>query len=272
MIENIEDILSDSLEILGGERVEDPGYVQYGVLKLTVAPKEGKANTLLADHLFSPALLLAELIETRVIQVAGRTMIELGAGCALPSLLAATLPEPPSLVVVTDYPDNIILGNLKDNVERNREHYRSPCVVQCAGYEWGTDTTPLIHYPQSSDSTPGYDMVIMSDLLHFRTSHDVLVLALKTLLAKSPKARVYVAAGKYTAPHVCDNFLILGSSAGLIWEEDMSCTGGDSQNNAWMGTMNVSGLDMAQLSARKSMCRLWVGRWSSAANLPSDVL
>lgn len=36
---DVEDILSDALEILGGETVEDPGYVQYGPLRLTVAPK-----------------------------------------------------------------------------------------------------------------------------------------------------------------------------------------------------------------------------------------
>jgi nicotinamide N-methyltransferase len=62
-------------------------------------------------------------------------VVELGAGCALPSLLAATLAQPPSLIVVTDYPDAGILGNLKANVERNREHYRSPCEVHCVGYE-----------------------------------------------------------------------------------------------------------------------------------------
>lgn len=84
-------------------------------------------------------------------------------------------------------------------------------------------TFPLVffsrHLSQRIDSTlPGYDIVIMSDLLHFDSSHDVLVLALTSLLAKSSQARVYVAAGNYTAPHVCDNFLNLGTHAGLIWE------------------------------------------------------
>ncbi|KAF9225717.1 hypothetical protein BS17DRAFT_750064 [Gyrodon lividus] len=264
MAENIEDILSDSLEILGGEGVGGPGHVQYGSLDLTVAPKEGKANTLLADHLFSPALLLAELIERGVVQVAGRRIVELGAGCALPSLLAATLAQPPSLIVVTDYPDDGILGNLKANVERNRENYRSPCEVYCTGYEWGTSTTDLLNLSQRVDCPQGYDIVIMSDLLHFDASHDVLLLALKSLLAKSPQARVYVAAGNYTTPHVCDNFLNLGLNAGLIWEEDTSCRSGDPQKNVWMGTMSVAGLDIEQLSTRKNMCRWWIGRWSSA--------
>ncbi|KAF8437986.1 hypothetical protein L210DRAFT_3622052 [Boletus edulis BED1] len=234
---DVEDILSDALEILGGERVKDPGYVQYGPLRLTVAPKDGKANTLLADHLFSPALVLAELVERGVLPVAGRRIIELGAGCALPSLLAATIDPPPSLIVATDYPDDGILGNLKANVDRNKPHYRSPCQVYGVGFEWGSDIAPLF-------TLPGYDIVIMSDLLHFDSSHEVLMLALSSLLAKSSQTRVYVAAGNYTAPHVCDNFINLGTHAGLIWEEKTS-----EQEETWMGSMIRA-------------CRWWIGRWS----------
>ncbi|KAG9309588.1 hypothetical protein JVU11DRAFT_10569 [Chiua virens] len=171
--DDAEDILSDALTILGVERNEDPGYVQYGPLRLTVAPK---ANTLLADQLFSPALVLAELIERGIIQVAGRRIIELGAGSGLPSLLAATTVQPPSLIVVTDYPDEVILGNLRANVERNNPHYRLPCQVYCVGYEWGTDAIPLLDLSQHADhALRGYDVVIMSDLLHFNASHEELV-------------------------------------------------------------------------------------------------
>jgi len=125
---------------------------------------DGQANTLLADHLFSPALFLAERIERGLIPVHRRKgwlsylctngyifdlldvfiVIELGAGCALPSLLMSTLWEPPSLVVVTDYPDDGILGNLKKNVERNHKLVASGCIVRSRGYEWGADVDPLM--------------------------------------------------------------------------------------------------------------------------------
>lgn len=68
------------------------------------------------------------------------SVVELGAGCALPSLLAAAMAQPPSLIIATDYPGDGILGNLKANVE----HDQSSCQVHCVGYEWGTDTTPLL--------------------------------------------------------------------------------------------------------------------------------
>ena len=71
-------------------------------------------------------------------------VIELGAGCALPSLLLSTLSEPPSLIVVTDYPDEGILGNLKRNVEKNHSVVTKGCSVQSYGYEWGTDASHLL--------------------------------------------------------------------------------------------------------------------------------
>lgn len=90
----------------------------------------------------------------------------------------------------------------------------------------------------------------------------MLVLALRSLLARSFEARVYIAAGKYTVPHVCDNFLNLGADAGLIWEEGKNEGSDEWHGEAWRGSMMVGGLDVAQLSTRKRMCRWWVGRWS----------
>ncbi|KAH7913324.1 hypothetical protein BJ138DRAFT_1059336 [Hygrophoropsis aurantiaca] len=259
--ENIEDILSDSLEIFGGEAVQDHRSIQYGPLKLGVAPKEGKANTLLADHLFSPALLLAERIERGLIPTQGRRVVELGAGCALPSLLMAALPNPPALVVVTDYPDPIILGNLMNNVVTNSPWFKTGCMVHCAGHEWGQDTAPIIDISRAHEGPPGFDVVIMSDLLHFDSSHEVLLASLASLLARSNSARVYVAAGKYTSHTVCNNFLRLGEETGIIWKE-LITDPVDERADAWLGAMEVIGLDKAQLGVRKNMCRQWVGQWA----------
>ncbi|KAI0367685.1 hypothetical protein BV20DRAFT_1037583 [Pilatotrama ljubarskyi] len=225
---DMDDFLSDSAALFGDVSPADD-TIRYGPLVLTVAPK---ANTLLADHLFSPSLLLAELIERGIISLRAKTVVELGAGCALPSLLASTLPEPPSLVAITDYPDDVIMKNLSDNVERNRPHLSDKCKVHACGYEWGRDVGPLL----------GFDVVIMSDLLHFDGSHDVLVQSLTSLLRHDPSARTYVAAGKYTAPHVCDHFVEEAKRAGILLEEQ-----------------EVK--DVEQLGVRKGMSRWWIGRW-----------
>jgi nicotinamide N-methyltransferase len=98
----------------------------------------------------------------------------------------------------------------------------------------------------------------MSDLLHFHTSHDVLLQSLISLLSKSKTSRAYVAAGNYTPPHVCDSFLRQGELLGIVWEEGER---GPAEAE-WHGTMEVSGLDKSQLAVRKNVCRWWLGRWA----------
>lgn len=71
-------------------------------------------------------------------------VVELGAGSALPSLLSATLSKPPSLVMVTDHPDEGIITNLRRNILANKEHYSPSCVVDCLPYVWGESPKPLL--------------------------------------------------------------------------------------------------------------------------------
>lgn len=54
----------------------------------------------------------------------------------------------------------------------------------------------------------GYDVVILSDLLHYQSSHDELVRSVSQLLGKQPGTRAYVGAGKYTSSEVSSNFLM----------------------------------------------------------------
>ncbi|KAI8976625.1 hypothetical protein BD414DRAFT_422876 [Trametes punicea] len=251
-----DDFLADSAAVFG-EAPADDDKIRYGPLVLTVAPKEGKANTLLADHLFSPSLLVAELIERGIISVADKRVVELGAGCALPSLLSATRSDPPSLVVITDYPDDAIMKNLSANVERNRLYFNARCAVHACGYEWGRDVSPLLDIAQAHEPNDrAFDVVIMSDLLHFDRSHDVLLQSLLALLRRDPSARAYVAAGRYTPPHVCEHFARKAAGAGIVLEEE-------EVEAVWNGTLEVSGggLDKGQLGVRKGMSRWWIGRW-----------
>ncbi|TFY65374.1 hypothetical protein EVG20_g5609 [Dentipellis fragilis] len=270
--ETVEDILNDSLTFFGEEEHdrEDQHCFSYGPLTLTTARK---ANTLLADHIFSPSLLLAERIERNIFPVKGRTMIELGAGAAVPSFVASILPEPPSLVVVTDYPDAGILGNLEQNLERNRGSINSDCKVYCDGYEWGQDAGLLLR--RVSEHTPasaaGYDIVVLSDLLHFDRAHSVLVASLTALLAKNTSSCTYVGAGIYTRPEHCTHFLRLSEAAGIVWVDGGSGVGDDvgrEEDTVWRGTMAVKGIDVASLGVRKGMCRWWIGKWAET-HLPA---
>jgi len=127
----------------------------------------------------------------------------------------------------------------------------------------------------TESSKSGYDILILSDLLHFFDSHDVLVSTIELLLSKGSNARVYVGvglyylsisrsrsdaekAGKYTHTHVCENFLQKGKSAGLLFDEVVD----KESESGWMGSLQVSNLDRDDLSIRKANCRYWIGSWA----------
>ncbi|KAL1702665.1 hypothetical protein EV121DRAFT_209513, partial [Schizophyllum commune] len=224
-------------------------------------------------------------------------VIELGAGTGLPSILLSTrkpiappsslandASPPTSLIVVTDHPDPTILGNLQANVARNQHLVAPGCTLTCAGYEWGTDVGHLL--PLLPPHLSGFTTLILSDLLHFGDAHDALVTSIAKLSARTPEARVYVAAGNYTKPAVCANFVRVAREAGLIIDEVLPDSPTDPDTSAssldalakptsrdtqkefadllrpeWLGTLEVGGLDKEALALRKAACRLWIARW-----------
>lgn len=51
------------------------------------------------------------------------------------------------MIVTTDYPDEVILGNVRKNVERNAKFTRSKIIVE--GYRWGDDPTHVLKHLNS---------------------------------------------------------------------------------------------------------------------------
>lgn len=93
-------------------------------------------------------------------------VLELGAGAALPSLLASTLTNSPSVVTITDHPDQTIIKNLQENVSRNRNHIAHNCHVFCIPYIWGDEPGPVLYAPQLFLSGRG-----LSTLIHITTGN-----------------------------------------------------------------------------------------------------
>ncbi|KEP51774.1 putative methyltransferase [Rhizoctonia solani 123E] len=250
-----EDIFSDSLSIMGESRADpaEAGIIRYGSLTLRVAAKEGKANTLLADAVFSPSLFLAEQIQIGKVELGGKTVLELGSGVGLPLILAATTESYPSLVTLTDYPDETIISTLHQNLAANRAQIKSGCSISVVGYAWGADVSPLL-----SLAVDGYDVLILSDLLHFDSSHSDILATVSQTLKRSPDAWIYLAAGLYTHEAVRQAFLKAGEEVGLEWtplEND----------GTWKGEVRVisDGEAWAQedLNARKANVVAWIGKW-----------
>jgi hypothetical protein len=59
----------------------------------------------------------------------------------------------------------------------------------------GLDYTRLL-LPADHQEAPGYDLIILSDLLHFHSSHDALLASVQALLSKSKHSRIHVSVRK----------------------------------------------------------------------------
>ncbi|KAG6816372.1 hypothetical protein H0H87_006645 [Tephrocybe sp. NHM501043] len=101
-----------------------------------------------------------------------RCILELGAGGALPSILAVKTGA--RKVVITDYPDDNLVRNIVHNVEANVPsaiHDR----VSVQGYIWGRSIDSLLEPISRPGSNPGFDLIILSDLIFNHSQHDALL-------------------------------------------------------------------------------------------------
>ncbi|KAK1927208.1 putative nicotinamide N-methyltransferase [Papiliotrema laurentii] len=111
----------------------------------------------------------------------GRRVLELGAGAGLPSLVSAV--SGADAVVVTDYPDQPLVDNLRWNVDCNvpaslRDR------VDVDGFVWGANVTSLLGKGKGKEVEGGkYDLIILSDLVFNHSQHPALISSVNALLA-----------------------------------------------------------------------------------------
>ena len=98
-------------------------------------------------------------------------MLELGAGLALPSLVAIKCGGA-ALAVATDYPDEDLLANIQHNAGLN--FHQDPAMAarfKVRGYRWGTDVASLLELNAGAP----FDVVILTDLIYKSSLHDELL-------------------------------------------------------------------------------------------------
>lgn len=118
--------------------------------------------------------------------IAGRDILELGAGAGLPSLVCAS--NGARRVVVTDYPDLDLIENLTFNVENCGLRIEIP--VYTEGFLWGTAPDKLLAHLDNNYA--GFDIVVLADLLFNHSEHSKLVSSVQQTLKKSATARALV--------------------------------------------------------------------------------
>lgn len=152
------------------------------------------------------------------------TTIELGAGTALPSLLAALLGA--RRVVMTDYPAPRVITNLRENAERNIQATFSPlpslAKVEVEGHAWGEVDTPHAEHNRHA-----FERMFVCDCLWMPWQHDNLLKSIDWFLKDDWKARCWVVAGFHSGRAAMKQFFQEEklSAAGLevehIWERDV---------------------------------------------------
>ncbi|KAJ3850048.1 putative methyltransferase-domain-containing protein [Lentinula lateritia] len=150
------------------------------------------SHPLWGHHLWNSALSVASYLEQHPSLFHNQNILELGAGGALPSLVAAE--SGARKVVITDYPDPDLIQNIEYNVQENVNVARKGNVA-VQGYIWGHSVQPLLASLQDrSNTNPDlnedlFDLIILSDLIFNHSQHDALLktchLSLKPSLTTS---------------------------------------------------------------------------------------
>lgn len=159
------------------------------------------------------------------------TTIELGAGTALPSLLAALLGA--KRVVMTDYPSPAIVSNLRANAERNIKPEYSIATttttkveVEVEGHAWG-ELTPSSSPLLAERNHHAFDRVLVCDCLWMPWQHDSLLASIDWFLKTDDEtARCWVVAGFHTGRggmrvfFETERLARVGLEVERIWERD----------------------------------------------------
>ncbi|PSR76836.1 hypothetical protein BD289DRAFT_378443 [Coniella lustricola] len=195
-----------------------------------------------AHHLWNGSRVISDWYED---EIKGKTVLELGAGAGLPSIMAAVLGA--KKVLVTDYPDVDIVETMWKNVDGCElvPHGIKPFnhdqnIITAKGFIWGADPRPLLaelqHLPPSSSSSspvkdgeaaeaeqePRFDVLILADLLFRHSEHGKLLDTIRDTLKKtsaSAKAFVFFTSYRPWLQHKDLAFFDLARQRGFVVEK-----------------------------------------------------
>lgn len=140
----------------------------------------------IGHHLWNAGRIISHYLEKHPSIIKTKTILELGAGAGLPSLVSGILGA--KKVIVTDYPDVDLIQNLQYNIDNCSLLPKETEKVVAEGYLWGADPGPLLKYlPNEDDTDKGFDVLILADLLFNHSEHQKLVKTIDLTLKTSPQ-------------------------------------------------------------------------------------
>lgn len=166
-------------------------------------------HSLWGDKLAEAGKICASIILDKLynVDVENKTVLEVGAGAALPSMCCCM--KGAKNVVATDYPDE----NLVDNIRFNMSKYANGKVT---GFKFGASPEPLMEM----NGGEKFDILILSDVIFNHTVHKELMKSVADLLKDDGYALVLFT---HHRTHLVKEDLafieIAERDFGLSWEE-----------------------------------------------------
>ncbi|KAL3450569.1 hypothetical protein BJX65DRAFT_269541 [Aspergillus insuetus] len=181
-----------------------------------------EARKLFAHILWSSGMVVADGLERAhdsdagMWKVKGETVLELGAGAALPSIIAALAGA--SSITITDHPSSPALGPsgaISFNVAQNLRFLpaTSKSTIEILPHEWGK----LSSDPWAVSHKASYTRIIAADCYWMPSQHENLARTMKWFLA--PEGQVWAVAGFHTGREIVARFFATAVEMGLEIEE-----------------------------------------------------
>ncbi|KAI9058036.1 hypothetical protein FKP32DRAFT_1582461 [Trametes sanguinea] len=172
------------------------------------------SHPLWGHHLWNASRAFASYLDDHPELYQGGSVLELGAGGALPGIVAAK--NGARTVVLTDYPDAALIDNISHNVGANiPEGDRGGVHVE--GYIWGHPVEPLLRLLPDDVEEKAFDLIILSDLIFNHSQHDAILKSCDLALSKrsskngadtsgnkSPSAPCLLVFYTHHRPHLAD--------------------------------------------------------------------
>jgi len=186
---------------------------ELGQPRLLTLSLVGEHHSLWGHKLWNASVVVADMVDLQEIDVKDKSVLELGAGAALPSLLAGICGA--RCVVATDYAidtDTHLVDNIRENLlrytqkegeaeERKESTWAgvAPGIMHAEGHVWGQEVQQLLKHASAASAEgsqaceeaeeivapcPGFDIVFMCDLVFNRSEHEKLLLTLARTLDK----------------------------------------------------------------------------------------
>ncbi|ORY62670.1 nicotinamide N-methyltransferase [Pseudomassariella vexata] len=137
---------------------------------------------------------VARWFEDHPEEVKGKTVLELGAGAGLPSLVAAVLGA--RKVVMSDYSSRNLVENMQMNIAEARPLVEEGRVV-AEGFTWGKDAGSLLASSKSPKRHAKFDVLIQADLVFNHHQHHNLIKTTRETLSRKRESRAYVFFSSY---------------------------------------------------------------------------